>query len=140
MDALSSYPGILPDDPIAPLLDAMAERDARMEALVRELRDKLDGARGLTPEAERELVQRVAREVRVGLAALPRAHLLRTGLLGAALLVSAMALAGGAAYAVGHSKGGDTRVAELCQGAAVREQPKGGTACTFWLVSPGGKS
>ena len=97
-----------------------------------------DVARGLTPEGEAELVQRIGREVKIGLAAMPRAHLLRTGLLGAGVMLGAMVAAGAVAYAVGHSRGGDARVAELCQGPAVQDQAKGGTACTFWLTPPTG--
>ena len=136
MDAVSRHRAVLPDDPIAPLLDAMAEREVRMEGLVREFRDKLDGARGLTPEGEAALVQRVGREVGVRLAPLPRAHLLRTGLIGALVLVGGMALAGGVAYALGHARGGDARIAEICTGAALQAQPKGGVSCAFWFVPP----
>ena len=103
MDAVSRHPGILPDDPIVPLLDAWAERDARMEALVREFESKLDGARGLTPEGEADLIQRIDRRVNARLSSLPRAHLLRTGLLGASVLVGGMALAGAGCYAWGRS-------------------------------------
>ncbi len=42
--------------------------------------------------------------------------------------------AGAGLFAAGWSYGGDARIAELCQGDAVREQG-GGKTCAFWLVS-----
>lgn len=45
-------------------------------------------------------------------------------------------LGGGAGlFSVGWSRGAAARVAELCQGDAVREQGSG-TVCAFWLVTP----
>ena len=124
----------LESDPLGDCFAALSDCLGAMGELHADM--KAGGARGLTPEAEAALVQRVGREMRVGLSALPRAHLLRTSVFGATILVGAMALAGGVAYAVGHSKGGDARIAELCQGTAVQLQPKGGTACSFWLTPP----
>lgn len=136
MVALIRQRAILPDDPIAPLLDAMAERDARMEALVREFRDKLDGARGLTAEGERDLVQRIGREVGSSLARRARADVLRTGLLGVAVLSGAMGLAGAVCYGVGRAQGGDLRIAQICTGAAVQVQAGDGLSCSFWIKQP----
>lgn len=124
--------GITPDKPLHAVILAVHEA---AEAA----RDAARGARGLTPEGEAALIRQIDRRVDARLSALPRAHLLRTGLLGAAALFAVAVLSGLGAYAVGHSRGGDTRVAALCQGAAVREQPTGGTACTFWLVPPADK-
>lgn len=41
--------------------------------------------------------------------------------------------AGAGLFAVGWSYGGDARMAELCQGDAVRDQGTG-VACSFWMV------
>ena len=108
-------------------LGAMGEMHADMKA---------GGARGLTPEGEAALSSRVIREVRVGLAILPRAHLLRTSLFGAAILTGAVLLTAAIAYPLGRTHGAEARIAALCQGPAVQPQPKGGTACSFWLVAP----
>ncbi len=40
---------------------------------------------------------------------------------------------GAGLFAAGWSYGGDARIAEVCQGGAVREQG-GGRTCAFWLV------
>ena len=125
----------LENDPLGDCFDALSDCLGAMGDLRASM--KADVARGLTPEGEEELVRRITREVRIGLAAMPRAQLLRTSLLGAGVVLGAMALAGAVAYAVGHSKGGESRVTELCQGPAVQAQ-KGGTSCSFWLVPPTG--
>lgn len=127
--------GITPDKPLHAVLVAVHE--AAIAA-----RDATHGARGLTPEGETALVaalvHRVGREVGVRLAPLPRVHLLRTGLLGATILIGVMALAGGISYAVGRAHGAAARVNELCQGAALQVQPKGGVSCSFWFMAPTG--
>lgn len=124
--------GITPDKPLYAVMVAVHEAaDAA--------RDAAQGARGLTPEGEAALVQRIGREVGVRLAPLPRAHLLRTSLLGAAVLFGVAALTGATAYTLGRAQGGDARVAALCQGTAVQPQAKGGTACSFWLTPPAGE-
>lgn len=58
----------------------------------------------------------------------------RRGLIGAGIAVALLG-AGAAIYSIGWSYGGDARIAELCQGAAVREQD-GGRTCSWWMVAP----
>lgn len=142
MSATSLPRGMLPDDPLAPVVADVAAQAAsvagevrRIEALVSELRDKLDGARGLTPEGETALVARVGRAVDARLSGLPRSHLLRTGLFGAALLLAASGIGGGIGYALGHSRGASEAVMERCRGEALRESG-GGLACSFWVRAP----
>ena len=125
--------GITPDKPLHAVIVAVHEAaDAA--------RDAARGARGLTPEAETALVtalvQRVGREVNNGLARRARADVLRTGLLGVAVLSGAMTLAGAVCYGIGRAQGGDARVAELCQGSALKTEAKGGVSCLFWLTPP----
>ena len=112
----------------------------RLQEAADAARDAARGARGLTPEAETALVtalvQRVGREVNNGLARRARADVLRTGLLGVAVLSGAMTLAGAVCYGIGRAQGGDARVAELCQGSALKTEAKGGVSCLFWLTPP----
>lgn len=85
---------------------AVFERQARKESVAR-----VNMARPPNPNARRDLVIVCA-------------------------VVALVALGvGSALFSAGWSRGGDARIADLCQGDAVREQ-SGGKTCIFWLAPP----
>lgn len=120
-----------PDDPIAPILAKMAERDARMETIAASLQDRLEGARLLTSADAAKLTSSLARTAaqgaRDGVDGMTRAYAVRTGAVMASMLTAtALAcLAGG--YAIGAR-----RALDQCHGDAVRVAD-GQRYCVFWL-------
>lgn len=94
------------DEELRAQIVAAVERQVRKEAVAR-----LNMAGAIDPNARRNLVLACA---------------------GVALLAVGV---GSALFSAGWSRGGDARIAELCQGDAVREQ-SGGKTCIFWLAPP----
>ena len=103
---------------------AMVERDVPMDA-----------------ELQAEIVavfERQARKesaARVNMASPPNPNARRDLVLVCAVVALGALGISTALFSAGWSYGGDARIADLCQGDAVREQ-SGGKTCIFWLAPP----
>jgi hypothetical protein len=126
-------------DPLAAVLEAISlslaaqadlhaaatvERDVPMDA---ELRAEIVAV--FERQARRES------SARVSMARPPNPNAARNMVLVCAAVALGAVGISSALFSAGWARGGDARVAELCQGDAVREQ-SGGKTCIFWLAPP----
>ena len=103
---------------------AMVERDVPMDA---ELRSDIVAV--FESQARKESV------ARINMARPPNPNARRDLVLVCAVVALVALGVGSALFSAGWSRGGDARIADLCQGDAVREQ-SGGRTCIFWLTAP----
>ena len=93
-----SFPGIAPDDPLKPLLDGMAERDAVMNRNVAALTDAIRGVSVLPPNGMVELIQAAANGADRRTVELTRSHNRRALLTYGSVLVAGALMASGLGF------------------------------------------
>jgi hypothetical protein len=129
-------------DPYRFMMAALAEALGVLPAFVRRLDGTVEHARHpMDAEMRDKIVAVYERQAR--LERQDRLALARTGawkgwrrrVLISAGIVLVLLGEGAGLFAAGWSHGAVARVAELCQGSAVREQD-GGQTCAFWLFPP----
>jgi hypothetical protein len=95
------YPGVLSDDPIAPLLSDWAECNAQLRSAIHELTNALQDASIVVPDTAARLEQAAAAGADRHAAALAQAHSLRTALVYCAITAGIATATGLGGYVIG---------------------------------------